>query len=445
MDKIKKYILVAVSVILCLVFAVSLFSHFSSPEREKPMKPPKEHRELGKRDVRVYGEDPKIKKEEVENVDVTKTEVEFQIENPSWEYYCRDEYIRNDISTVSLELVSEEENDITDEEEWAEELDLTIPQLPYDDGEYYYEGASYLTTRLMVTENSDTSKVYCFNFDDYELPDQYNEENRDFIEESIGYAAIENNVLYVSTGHHTYSQDAPHTGYITAIDWKTGEVLWKTAPQVCNSRNFEIIGNVIICGYGFTDENDYLYILNKFNGEVLKRIPLKSQAEYLVAKNAVLYVRTYNRNYEFAIHGLASEEAHYQIVDIGANNSAMLVTKHTYDDGGIQASLTCDVYYMVNGQVENIGTVSSYGTAYPLSYDQTGIYVQSGHTVERFAINEEKGTLELAEGVYETSMEGSDEAVTYMRKLGDEIEEITEEEFMTVVEAAGKATVIAFE
>lgn len=177
----------------------------------------------------------------------------------------------------------------------------------------------------------------------------------------------------------------------------------------------------------------------------MKRIPLKSQAEYLVAKNAVLYVRTYNRNYEFAIHGLASEEAHYQIVDIGANNSAMLVTKHTYDDGGIQASLTCDVYYMVNGQVENIGTVSSYGTAYPLSYDQTGIYVQSGHTVERFAINEEKGTLELAEGVYETSMEGSDEAVTYMRKLGDEIEEITEEEFMTVVEAAGKATVIAFE
>ena len=45
--------------------------------------------------------------------------------------------------------------------------------------------------------------------------------------------------------------------------------------------------------------------------------------------------------------------------------------------------------------------IESFGTAYPISYDKTGIYAASGHEVQRFGINEKDGSLVLEEGVYE--------------------------------------------
>jgi 6-phosphogluconolactonase (cycloisomerase 2 family) len=70
-----------------------------------------------------------------------------------------------------------------------------------------------------------------------------------------------------------------------------------------------------------------------------------------------------------------------------------------YDDGlGDQAALWCDVYYMVNGIVKNIGQIESMGTAYPIAYDETGIYGISGQDIESFSINEREGTLQLSEG-----------------------------------------------
>ncbi len=37
------------------------------------------------------------------------------------------------------------------------------------------------------------------------------------------------------------------------------------------------------------------------------------------------------------------------------------------------------------------------GTAYPIAYDETGIYAASGHDMQRFEI-EKSGSLRLAEG-----------------------------------------------
>ncbi|HOO64713.1 MAG TPA: hypothetical protein PK364_12455, partial [Synergistaceae bacterium] len=40
----------------------------------------------------------------------------------------------------------------------------------------------------------------------------------------------------------------------------TGEVLWRSAPLVSNCSNFARSGDGIITGYGFTEEDDYLYV-----------------------------------------------------------------------------------------------------------------------------------------------------------------------------------------
>ena len=72
--------------------------------------------------------------------------------------------------------------------------------------------------------------------------------------------------------------------------------------------------------------------------------------------------------------------------DDNASHPVLLVASQVYDDGmGNQAAIACDVYYLVDGKIKNIGQIESFGTAYPIAYDKT----------TRTAIPE-KGTLALA-------------------------------------------------
>lgn len=60
---------------------------------------------------------------------------------------------------------------------------------------------------------------------------------------------------------------------------------------------FTLKKDVIICGYGFTSEKDYLYQLNLHTGEVIASLELKKQPDLLVPQDNMLYVHTYSYNY----------------------------------------------------------------------------------------------------------------------------------------------------
>jgi len=78
-------------------------------------------------------------------------------------------------------------------------------------------------------------------------------------------------MLYVSTAHRTYSEMSGESNcYITAIDLSTLEVAWRSRSLVSNSQNFLLMDNVIVTGYGFTDEDDYVYLLDRHTGEILQ-------------------------------------------------------------------------------------------------------------------------------------------------------------------------------
>ena len=81
------------------------------------------------------------------------------------------------------------------------------------------------------------------------------------------------------------------------------------------------------------------------------------------------------------------------------------------------------------------------GTAYPISYDETGIYAGSGHAMQRFEI-EESGALKLAESILEQSDESGN--ATYTMEKGDETKTITEEEYYTTFEKYSDATIVSF-
>ena len=143
-----------------------------------------------------------------------------------------------------------------------------------------------------------------------------------------------------------------------------------------------------------------------------------------------------------AVAGLGDDEL-FAIVEIGAKHSVLLTSDQTYDDkNGNQASIFCDVYYEgEDGEAKKIGTLESLGTAYPIAYDKSGLYTAGGHEVRRYEVDK-AGFLVMAGGVYEIYDETGTAA--YTRETTDGTETITEKEYMAMVEAYGKATVVNF-
>ena len=102
-------------------------------------------------------------------------------------------------------------------------------------------------------------------------------------------------VLYVANAHRTYgSTTRNRNGYLTALDPRTGRVLWQSRSLVANADSFAVVGDVIVTGYGFTAEPDYLYVLDRGTGRVLARLSLPTGPETITADGTTLSVRTYD-------------------------------------------------------------------------------------------------------------------------------------------------------
>ncbi|HHU97574.1 MAG TPA: hypothetical protein GXX67_10005 [Petrimonas sp.] len=239
-------------------------------------------------------------------------------------------------SVITLKQLSVKQNEIIDEGNWFYSNELMIPLYLHPDqgtntsrmapyrlsskvplvigdlklikgindanGNIYLYGTSHLDVRYMVITDSQDSKVLHFldfgnylgvgktGFDDWLM--------------SIRWAAIEDNILYVSNTHPTYAETTNGiNAFITAIDLSDYQALWRSDYLVSNAYNFEIIGDNIVCGYGFTNEPDFIYILDKYTGKKLHTIKVATGPDYIIRKDDKLYVRTYNRDYLFGIEG----------------------------------------------------------------------------------------------------------------------------------------------
>lgn len=248
--------------------------------------------------------------EEIESIE-SQTEgdtvetIQVLVENPSLEYYLASEIFSEEEMSLTLEQLTQEANEITDTEAWFSQNGLSqIDTWRMEDETYRYEitgddgSSGYL---LHIYRKADDAYLYCLDFSDYRYAGDFIEADRDFIEQRIWWAQTVDDILYVAIGHNTYTKSAPSTGYLVAIGLNDMSVIWKSEPCVTNARTFEIIDNTIICGYGFTDEPDYLNLINRLDGSLVEKIPIKSMAEYIICKDDILFVRTYNTNYTFQI------------------------------------------------------------------------------------------------------------------------------------------------
>ena len=194
-------------------------------------------------------------------------------------------------------------NDIIDIDEWFEKAGTAHAGTYFGDGIYNYELTGDMGYGNMsvvnVYDTDDYSLLYSFDFSDFEYEDGY--EGNAFVNRGIKHCFITGDYLYASLFHNTYADSCPENGYLICVDINTGEVVWISDPLVCNSDNFIRWGDHILCGYGFTDEADYLYVVNRYTGAVEDRIKLKKSPDYLQFVDDDLWVRTYSYDYVFTI------------------------------------------------------------------------------------------------------------------------------------------------
>ena len=225
-------------------------------------------------------------------------------------------------SPITLKLVSNTPNEITDTDAWLEKNELALNQagvppegVPAElegmkfntairsgDRHLAIYGPDYAGGTIVAGFGDDGTMQFAFDFSAYRYAPRGVEADRDYVEQRVQWAEARGNVLYVSHGHRTYAKSSHGmNAYITAIDIRNGKPLWHSAPLVANATNFVLRGDHILTGYGFTAEPDFLYILRAKDGTAVARIPVKSGPSHLIPRGDRLYVRTYDRDYVFSI------------------------------------------------------------------------------------------------------------------------------------------------
>lgn len=254
----------------------------------------------------VTASEPHYEEDENGEFHAVNNEGSIQVANKSWNAFTEDGRGPDDGTHITLAKIGEEKTDWLDTEVWADQHGFEVEMLPYSDDDYTYVGDMpmdypYMYNRLDIYDKSGTRMIY--SLDLYALCNGPDEETGTYSRTTqfIKWAKIYDGTLYVSLIHNGYSSEEPNSNYMVAIDPSTGYVLWRSEPLVANSDNFLLINDTIVCGYGFTAEPDFIYLLDRFTGQITEKIPVNSAPDQFNVVGDTLYVATYNTAYEFKI------------------------------------------------------------------------------------------------------------------------------------------------
>lgn len=239
-----------------------------------------------------------------------------------------------------LTLVSTRPNQVTDEQAWFTRHQLALPVYEIPDAPSFGQpspaeplpsfvplrlrglrlvrairqnarvlavyGADFASGQYLVALDRATGRFsYGFDFAAYAYAPNAPAGERQFIYQDLAWAVEEGDTLYVAHAHNTYARSSRGmNAYLTAIDTRRGRVLWRSRPLVANASNFELVGEHLITGYGFTREADFVYLLDKRTGEVRQRLPVRSGPEYIIRRGDRLHVRAYDADLVLRLAGV---------------------------------------------------------------------------------------------------------------------------------------------
>lgn len=243
----------------------------------------------------------------------------FRIECPDWNTRYVAPGIEDDMEKSPFEFKELSKETYMFAEDWAKKAQRDLPPVlsaesydnidnkiwTEDDGFHEFTARNYDIPgeiKLEVRE-SGNGEGADDNFTTYDFSDYLNTPTpgNEFTTSYIRCAASAGDTLCVEIAHMTYAEDQPCTGYIVAVDMKDGSLLWRSDMRVANGVNFILGDEVLICGYGFTQEDDFLYVLSTKTGRTLKSIKLKNAPDYFLPTGDELYVLTYDTAYDFLV------------------------------------------------------------------------------------------------------------------------------------------------
>lgn len=123
----------------------------------------------------------------------------------------------------------------------------------------------------------------------------------DIDRQSVDWAVVKDGILYFSISG-LLGFDHGQNAYVVAIDTTTDKTLWVSKPNTCNSDNFLIIDNSIVCGFGESGKPDYVYVLNRFTGVRKQQLWVASSPQWFaLGSDGRLYVSIYNKHIAFKV------------------------------------------------------------------------------------------------------------------------------------------------
>lgn len=281
MTMIRKRLLVVLSMTILLLMGCSKETVPSEPEST-------ENDETVDAVTEVPDETENMEIAEVEEAEVAET-VEPKYITIDFNGVTETHAEGDSVTPLKWNILSEEDNGIDFADEWYASENLSLPMIGTDWNSFSDENYEYLWEGedLYIYENGTGNCLYVLH---YPTDKWYVNGNNAYLKDGIFYGAS------VANG---YAQ--PNTCFMFAYDLENEKLLWRSADQSYNSMNFVVEGDVLICGYGFTAEPDYLYQINRNTGEIIDRLLLKKMPDLIVEQDGKLYVHTYSYNYVIEI------------------------------------------------------------------------------------------------------------------------------------------------
>ena len=281
MTMIRKRLLIALSMTILLLMGCSKETVPSEPEST-------ENDETVDAVTEVSDESENMEIAEVEEAEVAET-VEPKYITIDFTGVTETHAEGDSVIPLKWNILSEEDNGIDFADEWYASENLSLPMIGTDWNSFSDENYEYLWEGedLYIYENGTGNCLYVLH---YPTDKWYVNGNNAYLKDGIFYGAS------VANG---YAQ--PNTCFMFAYDLENEKLLWRSADQSYNSMNFVVEGDVLICGYGFTAEPDYLYQINRNTGEIIDRLLLKKMPDLIVEQDGKLYVHTYSYNYVIEI------------------------------------------------------------------------------------------------------------------------------------------------
>lgn len=211
---------------------------------------------------------------------------------------------------LTLSLVSETDNGISLVQDWLEDNSLFLPVLSNRGTSYmqWNEQFPKVSLELNAGKTIFYDDQYLYEWTNttlniYRLNDEQLLYTIEYVTSDIIFPAncaiLRDGILYIGRVYNGYADGFPENCFLIAYDIEKDEVLWRSENQTFNSGNFILKDDVIICGYGFTGEDDYIYQIDANTGKVIDKMKLKKMPDMFVEKDGQIYVHTYSYDYVF--------------------------------------------------------------------------------------------------------------------------------------------------